>query len=157
MTRPWIGCDLDGTIAHYGSGHLPGQIGAPIAPMVDRMRGYLAQGYEVRIVTARVTHDPEGVEQRAIGDWTERHVGVRLKATASKDYSMVRLYDDRAVQVVPNTGMTLEEACAAGAKRRSEIAARLYGSDRKYPLFCGNCGYAAPERVQHHEPAGEAS
>jgi hypothetical protein len=40
----------------------------------------------------------------AIGDWCEEHIGVRLPITCTKDYGMVELWDDRAVQVIPNTG-----------------------------------------------------
>ena len=75
------------------------------------MRKFLEAGTEVRIVTVRVAgHDPHTLDPRireakaAIYAWTREHIGVALQATASKDFNMVTLYDDRAVQVETNTG-----------------------------------------------------
>lgn len=107
MSRGWIGCDLDGTIAEYTGWRGETHIGRPIMPMVDHIRKLLAKGYEVRILTARMS-DPSAEAreaiQRSIGDWTAQHIGVRLTATCVKDYDMVELYDDRAVQVEMNVG-----------------------------------------------------
>jgi hypothetical protein len=109
----WIGVDLDGTLARYEGWHDDGGIGEPIPRMVRRVQDWLAAGYEVRIFTARAqaagyiegkTRD-EIVAQ--IQDWTELHVGARLPVTCEKDLYMIELWDDRAVQVVPNTGMTI--------------------------------------------------
>lgn len=50
MNRGWIGVDLDGTLAHYDKWIGPEHIGEPIAPMVDRVRAWLGQGIEVRIL-----------------------------------------------------------------------------------------------------------
>jgi len=36
--RPWIGVDLDGTLAHYDGWKGPTHIGAPIHKMVQRVR-----------------------------------------------------------------------------------------------------------------------
>ena len=52
--RGWIGVDLDGTLAEYHGWN--GSIGKPIAPMVDRVKRWLAEGVEVRIMTARVSN-----------------------------------------------------------------------------------------------------
>ena len=110
----WIGVDLDGTLAHYEGWAGERNIGAPIAPMVARVRAWLADGRDVRGFTARVAggalnldgtpHDVEGV-RTAIEEWCHEHVGERLPVTNVKDYSMVELWDDRAIQVIPNTGM----------------------------------------------------
>lgn len=120
MSDGWIGVDLDGTVAQY-DGWAGGSIGAPIGPMVHRIVEWLRQGIEVRIVTARVSiytgNDPrkdasekQAEEQRvAIQAWTKEHIGTELKVTCSKDYDMLELWDDRAVQVVKNTGLTLNE------------------------------------------------
>jgi hypothetical protein len=118
----WIGVDLDGTLAHY-DGWKGGLIGAPIPRMVERVKKWLAAGTEVRIFTARVAEtgirNDQGqaddssfvAEQRElIGAWCEQHLGVRLKVTATKDLAMVELYDDRAVQVIPNTGRLLQDS-----------------------------------------------
>jgi hypothetical protein len=102
--RGWIGVDLDGTLAKYDGWVGPDHIGEPIAPMVDRIKGWLGQGIEVRIFTARAFRaDPDEIS--FIQDWVEKHVGVRLTVTCTKDYGMMQLWDDRAVRVVPNTGL----------------------------------------------------
>lgn len=114
----WIGVDLDGTLAQYG-GWKPavsnnkaralGLIGDPVPAMLERVKQWVAEGTEVRIFTARVCDgDPETVKQ--IEDWCEQHVGQRLKVTNVKDYSMVELWDDRAVQVEKNTGRRMDGA-----------------------------------------------
>lgn len=46
----------------------------------------------------------------AIKRWTEEHIGVRLPVTNVKDYAMIELWDDRAVQVVANTGHPVGES-----------------------------------------------
>ena len=106
----WIGVDLDGTLAVYDGWTSETHIGPPIPRMVERVKDWLAAGVEVRIVTARVSKDagskiPEIVA--AIENWCLEHLGAKLKVTNEKDYSMVALWDDRAVQVIKNTGMTL--------------------------------------------------
>ena len=109
----YIAFDLDGTLAHYESGLFnPEVVGEPIAGMVKIAKDWIAKGHEVRIITARMTpqegSDPEKV-QKMIGDWTEKHLGQRCIATNVKDFGMILLYDDRAVGVVTNTGMTVQE------------------------------------------------
>jgi hypothetical protein len=100
----WIGVDLDGTLAEYDGWKGAGHIGAPIPLMVDRVKRWLAEGRLVKIFTARVW-DAEPVIAKTISDWCEKHIGQRLEVTCTKDYGMVELWDDRAVQVVPNTGV----------------------------------------------------
>ena len=114
----WIGVDLDGTLAQY-DGWNDGAIGAPIPAMVERVRGWLAEGKDVRIFTARVGLQPDAfsvesqryadaefvaAETTKIQDWCEQHIGVRLPVTNVKDFGMVALYDDRAFRVEKNTG-----------------------------------------------------
>jgi len=53
MSNGWIGVDLDGTLAVH-MGVWDGSIGPPIYPMVDRVRRWIKEGREVRIITARV-------------------------------------------------------------------------------------------------------
>lgn len=101
-TSGWIGVDLDGTLAHY-EGWNGGDIGKPIPAMVARVKAWLAAGISVRIVTARVSVPLVGTHA-AIEAWCVEHIGVALPVTCSKDYAMIELWDDRAVQVIPNTG-----------------------------------------------------
>lgn len=105
--RGWIGVDLDGTLAHY-EGWNGGAIGEPIVPMVERVKGWLAEGREVRIFTARVGSDAERDREEmvlVIQAWCAIHIGQPLPVTATKDFGMVELWDDRAISVKPNTGM----------------------------------------------------
>lgn len=113
-TRGWIGVDLDGTLAYYESGYGIGDvIGPPLAPMVDRVKQWLEDGREVRILTARASH-PKFSEntRRAIEGWCLEHIGQVLPITCVKDYEMEVLYDDRAVQVVRNVGISVTERMA---------------------------------------------
>lgn len=72
-------------------------MGAPIEPMVRRVRQWLRAGKDVRLLTARKPHP-------AIRRWMQEHLGQVLPITHTKDRFMQALYDDRAVQVRRNTG-----------------------------------------------------
>lgn len=104
------GVDLDGTLAHQRArdDHDPASIGEPVLPMLKRVKDWLAAGQEVRIFTARVgPHKDETyavIARKAIAEWCVKHVGQELPITATKDHEMVQIWDDRAVQVMPNTG-----------------------------------------------------
>lgn len=122
----WIGVDFDGTLATYGHWAGATHVGEPVKPMVERVKKWLADGQEVRIFTARVwpyavvrpdmsadiVHNgaPRArleeslASAEAIQAWCEEHLGAILTVTCVKDYGMVELYDDRAVQVRMNTG-----------------------------------------------------
>lgn len=113
MSDGWIGVDLDGTLAEYtGWTGNPYEIGHPIPKMVARVKKWLEEGKQVWIFTARTA--PEGrTEDEAnhlekvretIDAWTLKHIGVALPVTYKKNYSMIELWDDRCVQVIPNTG-----------------------------------------------------
>jgi len=107
----WIGVDLDGTLAVYDGWKGPEHVGEPVPAMVERVKAWIEEGQEVRIFTARVSHD--GTPQRvadakyarsAVVRWCLKHLGRELPVTNIKDYAMVLLWDDRCIQVVPNTG-----------------------------------------------------
>jgi len=126
----WIGVDLDGTLAHYEKFVDPTDIGEPIPLMLQRVKDWLSKGRQVKIFTARVypyaidkdqraegCKDPVYCRQwvdsyrayQAIQDWCEAHIGQSLEITCVKDYHMYQLWDDRAVQVIPNTGERVDE------------------------------------------------
>jgi hypothetical protein len=136
----WIGVDFDGTLAEYYEWVAWGQFGKPIPLMVERVRAWIAHGVDVRIVTARVGlpltnrynigwseintvpvnvcrvtgegfSDYQMVDR--LQDWTELHVGKRLPIQCYKDVNMIEIWDDRAVQVIANTGRTLADEYAA--------------------------------------------
>lgn len=117
MSGGWIGVDLDGTLARYDGWQGEQHIGDPVPAMADRVRQWLAEGRDVRIFTARVAGDahwigPVGIAEpmgksaarKYIIDWCYKHFGRALPITCTKDRGMVEIWDDRAVQVVPNTG-----------------------------------------------------
>lgn len=104
--KGWIGVDLDGTLAEYTTWQGIDKIGAPIAEMVERVRAWLAEGKHVRIFTARISGggDDAKLAVRAIHTWLKAIGLPELIVTNTKDFQMIECWDDRAVQVVPNTG-----------------------------------------------------
>ena len=105
----WIGVDFDGTLCVYGVANA----GDPVRSVVRYVRALLEAGYEVRVVTARVapvldeagnlidtSRDREEIER-----FCETHVGQKLPITHMKDYGMLCLIDDRAIQVQTNLGI----------------------------------------------------
>lgn len=107
--RGWIGVDLDGTLAKYDGWKGSDHIGDPVPLMVGRLRGWLKAGRTVKIFTARVSGPPEEADEaaRVIRMWLHTHGLPQLEITCKKDYGMVELWDDRCVQVVPNTGIPI--------------------------------------------------
>ncbi len=107
----WIGVDLDGTLAHYDTWNGPGHIGPPVPVMVDRVKRWLEAGHKVKIFTARVSHEPQADEVRAaVAEWLVKHGLPVLEVTCIKDFAMIELWDDRCVQVRPNTGEPVGES-----------------------------------------------
>lgn len=127
----WIGVDFDGTLAQGHNIHKPGP---PIRQMLERVKGWLAEGKDVRIFTARVgpatdeeclaalceipgwkqVHPDPLVEWVAyqihlLEAWCREHLGQTLPITATKDLHTVEIWDDLARQVITNTGRTMEE------------------------------------------------
>jgi hypothetical protein len=108
----WIAVDFDGTLAEYHG--WSETLGAPIMPMVERVKRWLAEGRDVRIFTARLhgedyTIGPMDLSQPdsqawKIRTWCLHHLGQILTITRVKDIHMIELWDDRAVQVEANTG-----------------------------------------------------
>lgn len=101
----WIGVDLDGTLAQFDRWRGPDSIGLPIPAMVKRVQAWIAEGREVRIFTARAT-DPRLIPP--IKRWLKLHGLPDLKITNVKDFQMIELWDDRAVQVIHNTGRAVQ-------------------------------------------------
>lgn len=103
---PWIGVDLDGTLAAdtgrqlWDSEGRP-RIGAPIPEMLARVKDWVAKGHTVKVFTARAS---SGVQVTAIRQWLARRGLPDLEVTNIKDFNMVMLWDDRCVQVERNSG-----------------------------------------------------
>jgi hypothetical protein len=141
--KGWIGVDLDGTLAEYTTWKGSDHIGAPIPKMLERVKAWLAIGQEVRIFTARVSpaaaafnnSNPTDIIGR-IRAWCVEHVGRALAVTHEKDMAMIQLWDDRAVQIIPNTGDRADELRAVGTEaavcediaRRQQLGIKKYGT-----------------------------
>lgn len=126
--RGWYGVDLDGTLAHYTTWSGPCEIGEPIKVMQDRVIGWLLDGRDVRIVTARAYNgDGAAIPSvvAAIERWCIAHLGQPLKVTNAKDFLMISLYDDRCVTVELNTGRILTVKPGAPAAQPESTAAQL--------------------------------
>lgn len=104
----WIGVDLDGTLAQYDSYRGDDHVGAPIDPLVKKVRVWIQEGRDVRLFTARKPHP-------AIRRWMKEHLGKILPITNVKDSHMILLVDDRAVGVERNTGKLDNEERVAKA------------------------------------------
>jgi hypothetical protein len=152
MVREWIGVDLDGTTCEYHGWVRWCEFGTPIPAMIERIRRWLAEGKDVRIVTARVglprifagetprlsvvryntCHKTgERFSDAEMAEAVQRHLaphlnGAILPVQCYKDPFMTELWDDRAVQVVPNTGRTLAEEHEA---EMTALRGRAFGDD----------------------------
>jgi hypothetical protein len=98
---PWIGVDLDGTLAKHDLWVSKFHIGKPVPQMMKRVKNWIDHGIRVKIVTARAS-DPEGIPP--VKSWLKKQGLPELEVTNEKDFSMIELWDDRAIQVIPNTG-----------------------------------------------------
>ena len=83
--------------------------------MKKRILNYIAEGMDVKIFTARVGQPCQktnrSIEQitTLIQDWLEENGMPRLDVTCKKTRECIRIYDDKAVQVIPNMDITLHE------------------------------------------------
>lgn len=118
----WVGVDLDGTLALYDTWVNSETIGEPVPAMLALVKGLIKAGREVRIFTARVYPlgriDPSQIvpmypdarsqeamaAAHAIRQWCNKHIGRVLTITCIKDQHCDLIYDDRARQVIKNTG-----------------------------------------------------
>jgi hypothetical protein len=111
--KGWIGVDLDGTLAYYDKWRGMGHIGAPIAPMADKVREWLKSGVNIKVFTARVCSGQRKEDVNLFmciyTNWCYQHFGQQIPVTSEKDFNMIMLYDDRCVQVECNTGRVIGE------------------------------------------------
>jgi hypothetical protein len=113
----WIAVDFDGTLAVYDDWKGPTDVGAPILPMIERVKVWLKEGKDVRVFTARVYAPADDAERQmdaagallAIQRWCAEHLGQILPVTCTKDFGMIELWDDRCVQLEKNTGAPIFE------------------------------------------------
>lgn len=103
----WVGVVLDGTLAQQYPWHSDKHIGEPVETMAERVRSWLAEGREVRVVTHRVypgTSDSERIRAEnarlAVALWTKAHFNTVIPSTSVIDPTMIELWDARAVNAV---------------------------------------------------------
>lgn len=99
--KGWIGIDLDGTLARSDNVLNPSMIGDPVPKMMNRLNQLKQDGYRIKIFTARAS-DPEQI--LLVRKWLTENGLPELEITNVKDYGMILLFDDRAIQVITNTG-----------------------------------------------------
>lgn len=100
-SRGWIGVDLDGTLARSDSNISLARVGEPVPKMLELVKSMVKNGVRVKIFTARAG-DSEQIQ--LVKAWLVSNGLPSLEVTNVKDYDMIRFYDDRAIQVIPNTG-----------------------------------------------------
>jgi len=107
---PWIGVDLDGTIAEAMHPFVPYTIGPPILAMVEKIKEAIADGYLVKVFTARLGGNEDRDKlQRLIRAYTKKHIGIALESTNEKDPGLIAIWDDKAREVEKNTGEFLDK------------------------------------------------
>jgi hypothetical protein len=112
--KAWWGFDIDKTTFVDEGNTRGGVIGAPIMPLIRRIKYYLRDNRKVCIVTARVhPSEPDAAMQtllvrRTLVDvFGEDHAKIDIRC--DKDRHMIALFDDRAEQVIPNKGILIRE------------------------------------------------
>lgn len=103
----WIGVDLDGTLAEWDGWKGHEHIGKPIPLMVERVKRWTEMDIEVRIFTARASIADHVTP---VQKWLVDNGLPGLAVTNKKDYKMLQLWDDRCIQVIPNTGELVKNA-----------------------------------------------
>ena len=81
--------------------------------MIAMVKSLLAAGVTVKIFSARAC-EPESIP--IIQAWAEKHGLGRLEVTNQKDYDLIRYYDDRAIQMVPNRGKSVGAGYGNGVR-----------------------------------------
>jgi hypothetical protein len=119
-SKGWIGVDLDGVDLDGTLARNDGKfkdwkgyefIGDPVPDMVARVQQALDEGKHLKIFTARAFEHglfKDGKHIDAFGPierWCEKHLGVILEITCTKDPGCVEIWDDRARQAVRNRGV----------------------------------------------------
>jgi hypothetical protein len=102
-----IACDLDMTLAEYsGWKGKKTPIGKPIPSMLGKVRNALSAGNKVVIFTARAKTSTDVAEVKA---WLKENGLPDLEVTNVKRPEFSEFWDDKAVEIVPNTGETARD------------------------------------------------
>ncbi|AIK67536.1 hypothetical protein SS1_32 [Cronobacter phage vB_CsaP_Ss1] len=105
MAKRIIAVDLDGTLAYYDGWKGIEHIGSVIPEVANAIERAQKEGADVWIFTARVS-DPSDAEQagKYVHDWLIKN-NIKFEGiTAVKHKFFSEFWDDRAIQVIKNTG-----------------------------------------------------
>ena len=108
--KKWIAVHFDHTLCRDDM--------SPIKPMVDRVKKWISAGFQVRIVTARVSPvDPAlpGDQVVLIERWCLEHIGQYLRIQYWKGPGMIEIWDDKNVAVERDTGRRLSASKVDGS------------------------------------------
>ena len=107
LSQEWIGVDLDGTLARSDRNLSLARVGEPVPKMLGLVKSMVNNGVKAKIFTARAG---DSNQVQLVKAWLVKNGLPNLEVTNVKDYDMIRLYDDRAVQVIANTGEIVTES-----------------------------------------------
>lgn len=96
--------DLDRTLAKYDGWKGAHVIGEPIKPMLELVKKWLREGKTIKIFTARANR-PDNIQY--VDEWLVDNGIGGLEVTNIKGEDLFCIFDDRCVQVEPNTGKIL--------------------------------------------------
>lgn len=116
-----IAVDLDGTLAKDSGWKGPEHIGEPVKPMLDLVRKLLDDGEEVVIFTARA-HDGKKSTKDYIRDWLKDNGLPDLEITNEKRPDMEKFYDDKAIEVAKNKGVSEAKISKRDSARYDQMA-----------------------------------
>ena len=96
--EPWIGVDLDGTLAEELPGAFdPEKIGEPRKSMLRLVRLWLRKGKKVKLFTARAA-EPKHIPPIEV--WLKKH-DLDIEITNEKDPGCTQIWDNIAHEVDP--------------------------------------------------------
>lgn len=136
-SKGWIGVDLDGTLAIYDGWKGVEHIGEPIPEMLNRVKEWIENGQQVKIFTARAS-DKKAIP--FVHQWLKNNGLPDLEITNVKDFDMIQLWDDRAIQVMENTGNPVESESQTADKSASPEQARFMAAAAHNPEFAEKAG-----------------
>lgn len=116
LEKGWIGVDFDGTLAEYWHWDGWNVFGKPILPMVYRVRRWLGEGHEVKLMTARIGVP---VKKAILGDnntpsgwrWAHSETKSQLCRVTGAHFSNKMMADALADYTEEHVGARLDATC----------------------------------------------
>lgn len=113
--------DFDATLSFFDHWVGAETLGKPIPEMVAKVKAWRAKGEEVFIFTARVNPGDDTYEEGLsatlsyirIAQWCKQHLGEILPITHEKSKRWTQIHDDRADQILKNTGVSVTDLMGA--------------------------------------------